>query len=312
MVFEAAPSVLTGLDPEFEQPKPRATRSGARVAPLPRPVIPLELEDDTPPRTRSTGILIGIAVLVVLLAFGAWKWLGGNSSAKIPEPTSSSTVPAAMEAPPVEKEPIAKEAPAPSKKVVERDPDRDEEERTSTRSEKSEKSAKSEKKTTDETSVVESKPVKPAPPPEPDPADKKVDKVFLTSRPSGARVTLDGRSLGKTPLEVEIRGKASVSLSLEGYKPLEKELRLADVRGTVNFELQALSSGSAGSMGKLFLSSAPAGAEIVYQGKVIGKTPKMVELPAGNRTLILRSGALSHTVDLDLKEGQNPAFHVPL
>jgi hypothetical protein len=251
--------------------------------------------------------MVGVAILVVLLGIGAWIGLRGDSSTKIPEPTSSSTVTPPMEVPSEEKEVASKDVPRPSKKVVEKEkPDVEEEEAPSP------KSAKSEPKSTKEKAEVEAKPVKPPPPAEPDPADKKVDKVFLTSRPSGAKVTLDGKSLGKTPLEVEIRGKASLSLALDGYKTLEKELRLADVRGTVNFELQALSSGSAGSMGKLFLSSAPAGAEIVYQGKVIGKTPKMVELPAGNRTLILRSGALSHTVELDLKEGQNPAYHVPL
>jgi len=299
--------VISGIDPDpLERSRQRSTRSGARVAPLPRPVIPLDLEDDIPHRSGSKGMLIVIAIVVVLLAIGAWMWLGGDSSAKIPEPTSSPTPPASMEAPPLEKEPVAKEAPPPAKKVVEKEQDDEVEDRPAP------KPTKVEAKPPKEKPVVEAKPVKPPPPPEPDPADKKVDKVFLTSRPSGAKVTLDGRSLGKTPLEVEIRGKASVSLALDGYKTLEKELRLADVRGTVNFELQALTGAAAGSMGKLFLSSAPAGAEIVYQGKVIGKTPKMVELPAGNRTLVLRSGALSHTVELDLKEGQNPAFHVPL
>ena len=299
--------MISGLDPDpLEKSRQRSTRSGARVAPLPRPVIPLDLEDDIPPRSGSKGIIIGIAIVVVLLAIGAWIWLGGDSSAKIPEPTSSPTPPASMEATPLEKEPVPKEDPPPAKKVVEKEQDDEVEARPTP------KPAKVEAKPPKETPVVEAKPVKPPPPPEPDPADKKVDKVFLTSRPSGAKVTLDGRSLGKTPLEVEIRGKASVSLALDGYKTLERELRLADVRGTVNFELQALTGASASSMGKLFLSSAPAGAEIVYQGKVIGKTPKMVELPAGNRTLILRSGALSRTVELDLKEGQNPAFHAPL
>ena len=270
-------------------------------------MIPLDLEDDTPPRRGSKGILITIAIVVVLLAIGAWVWLGGDSSAKIPEPTTSSPpAPASMEPTPIVREPVAKEVPPPAKKVVEQEPDDEVEDRPTP------KPTKVEAKSPKEKPVVEAKPVKPPPPPEPDPADKKVDKVFLTSRPSGAKVTVDGRSLGKTPLEVEIRGKASVSLALDGYKTLVKELRLADVRGTVNFELQAVTGAAAGSTGKLFLSSAPAGAEIVYQGKVIGKTPKMVELPAGNRTLILRSGALSHTVELDLKEGQNPAFHVPL
>lgn len=157
----------------------------------------------------------------------------------------------------------------------------------------------------------------PPPPAEPDPADKKTEKVFLTSRPSGAKVSLDGKALGKTPIEIEVRGKGRVVLTLDGYKSLEKEVRVAEVRGTLNLELKADggSSGAgvaSGPTGKFFLSSSPAGAEIVYQGKVIGKTPKMVELPAGNRTLNLRSGALQKSLDLEVREGQNPAQHVPL
>lgn len=305
-MFEAAPSVISGLDPEPYEAVPKATRSGARVAPLPRPVIPLDLDDDLPPKKRSKGVLVAIAVVLVLLLGGGWFWMRGDSSAKIPEPTASSQTPPAAEAPAEERVEPKKESPKPEKKVVKQEVEEEEEPSTPVAS------SKPEPKPSKDKPQAETKPVKPPPPPEPDPADKKVDKVFLTSRPSGAKVVLDGKSVGKTPLEVEIRGKASVSLALDGYKTLEKELRLADVRGTVNFELQALSTAGAGSMGKLFLSSAPAGAEIVYQGKVIGKTPKMVELPAGNRTLILRSGALSHTVELDLKEGQNPAYHVPL
>lgn len=265
-------------------------------------------------------------VIVVLLAVGGWWALGrSHATGSIPEATSTSipsgteqAVPEEVKAP--EEKPSKSEAKerakAEAKAEAEAKREAKEAERAARAEEKAEAKAEAKAASATQTKSVkpakEVKPPPPPPPPEPDPADKKVEKIFVTSRPSGAKVVLDGRSVGKTPVEVEVRGKAHVSLSLDGYNTLEKDLRLADVHGTVNLELQAVSGGSSSSTGKFFLSSAPAGAEILYQGKVIGKTPKMVELPAGNRTLILRSGALSHTVDFDVKEGQNPAQHVPL
>jgi len=266
--------------------------------------------------------------IVVLLAVGGWWAIGRSHSAgAIPEPTSTSipsttepATPQKVEVPeskPSKSEEKAK-AKAEAKAAAEAEAEREAkaEERAAKAEEKDAAQAQAKAAAAAQSKsakvVKEVKPPPPPPPPEPDPADKKVEKIFVTSRPSGAKVVLDGRSVGKTPVEVEVRGKAHVSLSLDGYNTLEKDLRLADVHGTVNLELQATSGGGSSSTGKFFLSSAPAGAEILYQGKVIGKTPKMVELPAGNRTLILRSGALSHTVDLDVKEGQNPAQHVPL
>jgi outer membrane biosynthesis protein TonB len=265
----------------------------------------VELEDDVAPKS-SKALWFAIAGGVGLLALIGFLVFGSSGTEDaIPQatvatnnaPLPSTTV--VSEPPPPEAEPA---------KVQREKPPKSEERKADPKPEAtSAPKAKDPKKP--EAKVA---PAKPEPPPEPDPADKKVEKVFLTSRPSGARVTLDGRSVGKTPVEVEIRGKAKVELTLDGYKPLEKLVRLAEVQGTVNFQLQAAAGGSGSSVGQIFLSSSPAGAEIILEGRVIGKTPKMVELPAGNRTLNLRSGALSQTIQIDVKEGQNPARHVPL
>jgi len=271
----------------------------------------VELEDDVAPSRRKT-LWIGLAVLVVLIGVGALLLLGKSKSDRaIPEATVATANVPLPEASTASPEPATPASTAKKPKNEKRPEVKD---RAESEAPKAAANPNPETKTGPKKPEpkVASTPTKPEPPPEPDPADKKVEKVFLTSRPSGAKVTLDGRSVGKTPVEVEIRGKAKVVLSLDGYMPLEKLVRLADVQGTVNFQLQAASSSSGSSVGMLFLSSSPAGAEILYQGKVIGKTPKMVELPAGNRTLNLRSGALSQTIQLEIKEGQNPARHVPL
>lgn len=249
----------------------------------------------------------------MLLGAGAWFWLGRASSPEIPEPTASPAVSIPAELP------SAPEAvPAPVEEPAATEIDKDPEDRPVAEPSPSKVEKVGKKAETAAKDVKEAKKnAPPPPPPEPDPADKKTGKVFVTSRPSGAKVALDGRVVGKTPLELEIKGQGRLSLSLDGYAILEKDVRLADVRGTLNLVLQASGASGAGggastSMGKFFLSSSPAGAEIVVQGKVIGKTPKMVELPVGNRTLNLRSGALQKSIDVELKEGQNPAQHVPL
>lgn len=263
----------------------------------------------------NTTIWLVVGAIVLLFGVVAWFWLGRTPTPDIPAPTSTTTrpmpVPSPVQPPPPPPPPPqapAKEAPMPveAKKPV---PSKTE----SVKKDVSRKESAAKKPVA--AKVVKEPP--PPPPAEPDPADRKTEKVFLTSRPSGAKVSLDGKALGKTPLEIEVRGKGRVVLVLDGYKPLEKEVRVADVRGTLNLELKAdggssATGGNSGPMGKFFLSSSPAGAEILYQGKVIGKTPKMVELPAGNRTLNLRSGALQKSLDLEVREGQNPAHHVPL
>jgi hypothetical protein len=47
--------------------------------------------------------------------------------------------------------------------------------------------------------------------------------VGITSRPSGARVTIDGGPAGTTPVMVSLkrRSKHTVVISLEGYEPFE-------------------------------------------------------------------------------------------
>jgi hypothetical protein len=122
-----------------------------------------------------------------------------------------------------------------------------------------------------------------------------------------------------------VTGKARVSLKLDGYQAVEKDYAAADVRGTLGFTLTPLaaaSSGSAGaapakstagSKGKVFISSAPAGAEIQVDGKTVGTTPKMIELPVGSHTLTIQQGQLTpQTRSIDIVDGQNKAQHFNL
>lgn len=250
---------------------------------------------------------IVLGAIILLVGVGSWIWLGRTPVVDIPQPTTELPVAPPVVAPPPE--PV----PEPPAEVAEEETERAESKKTDSDKESKAKTAKS----TKAEPKKEEKPL-PPPPPEPDPADKKTEKVFVTSRPSGAKVVLDGRSVGKTPLEVEIKGTGRLSLALDGYKNLEKTVRVADVRGTLNLVLEAEAASApqaataSGPVGKFFLSSSPAGAEIRVGGKLVGKTPRMVELPVGGHKLELKSGALEKSIDVNLVEGANPAKHVPL
>ena len=68
-----------------------------------------------------------------------------------------------------------------------------------------------------------------------------------------------------------------------------------------------------GPIGVIFLSSSPARADIIIDGKNTGKkTPAKVELPSGNHRIeMVRSGQRS-VVDQNVNEGKNKALHLTL
>jgi len=135
-------------------------------------------------------------------------------------------------------------------------------------------------------------------------------KIFVTSRPSGAAVTLDGAKMGTTPCEITFKRSGKLEFSLAGYRKQTKDIDPEETRGTVNVQLSA-DGGNSGT-GRIYISSAPVGAEIVVGGKVVGKTPKLIELPTGNQKVTVRSGVLSKTKSIDIQSGTNTAENFSL
>ncbi len=294
-IYTSSSSSSSAVRPVPAKPRKPSPTSSSAVRPR------MEREN------RSPVLWIVLGGIILLVGIGSWIWLGRTPVPDIPQPTTEIPVAPAVVAPPP--------APVPETPVVEEKPEPEPAEPVADESPKESKTQSA--KTAKQDPKKIDKPLPPPPPPEPDPADKKTEKVFVTSRPSGAKVVLDGRSIGKTPLEVEIKGTGKLSLSLEGYKNLDKTVRVADVKGTLNLVLEAEAASAppaaaSGPVGKFFLSSSPAGAEIRADGKLIGKTPRMVELPVGSHKLELKSGALEKSIEVDLSEGANPAKHVPL
>ncbi|MEN9307402.1 MAG: hypothetical protein RL173_1334, partial [Fibrobacterota bacterium] len=128
--------------------------------------------------------------------------------------------------------------------------------------------------------------------------------------PSGATVTLDGTRMGVTPCEITFKRVGNLEFSLAGYRKQSKGIDPEETRGTVNVQLSA-DGGNSGT-GRLYISSAPVGAEIVVGGKSMGKTPKLVELPVGSQKVTVRSGVLSKTRTIDIQSGTNTAENFSL
>ncbi len=107
--------------------------------------------------------------------------------------------------------------------------------------------------------------------------------VSFTSSPvNGAEVLVDGRLLGKTPLEkVELAaGNHQLHAQIERYLPLERNL-IVKGEGREQSVSLPLQPGWA----EVTLTSEPSGATVIQQKNTLGITPFTVELMAGRQTL---------------------------
>jgi len=141
-------------------------------------------------------------------------------------------------------------------------------------------------------------------------------KVSITTDPVGATVVLDGAERGVTPLSLDSiqAGKHAVSLKLEGYYIKKGDITIvADTMNAFEFTLVKPAS--------LVITSTPAGASLVINGKGAGVTPyenrkikpgelAIVLFAAGYDTLkqtIAVAGGESDTLMLTMKKNATPA-----
>ncbi len=102
-------------------------------------------------------------------------------------------------------------------------------------------------------------------------------KVRVESDPEGASLIVDGKTLGQTPLDVElIQGEQQLQLTLDGHKPLQLQQRIQAGRDLAlgPFRLQPLD-------GSLTVNSAPPGASLTVDGVFQGTTPLTLTLTSG-------------------------------
>jgi hypothetical protein len=114
--------------------------------------------------------------------------------------------------------------------------------------------------------------------------------VNITSEPSGATVTVDGRNRGKTPLELSDLGpgRHEVELARSGYRPFYGDFTIAGLYGSI------------------VVTTEPVGAEVLLDGESKGRTADgglaLTRVPYGRRTITTRLPGYNDvvkTVDLN-------------
>lgn len=109
--------------------------------------------------------------------------------------------------------------------------------------------------------------------------------IKVTSAVAGGEVFVDGTTIGKAPLQVELApGEHWLVVRLAGHKPFEQKLRLdAGQRIEIAADLPATAS--------VTITSTPAGSTVFVDGTRIGTTPITTELVLGDHVIwVDRSG----------------------
>ena len=151
-----------------------------------------------------------------------------------------------------------------------------------------------------ERTVAEAPPAaKPAP--KPAPAAPIVGSLLVRSTPPGARVFVDGREYGRTPLTVGklSRGAHNVRVIRDGYVTDERQVTVTSAQRAHSMTVRlspervaaaagAASRPAAPSAAPLTVESRPAGAAVFLDGRLVGTTPLVVpDVAAGEHALHL-------------------------
>ncbi len=135
-------------------------------------------------------------------------------------------------------------------------------------------------------------------------------QVQLESEPAGAAVSVDGETLGLTPLLAEIiQGERTIELSLQGYKTAR--LATEVVAGTTPvldvFRLEP-------NDGRLVLASRPEGATVSVDGTFYGVTPVNLVLASGifHQLRLSRPGYQTHESKISLRPDEEQQLTVEM
>ena len=133
--------------------------------------------------------------------------------------------------------------------------------------------------------------------------------LAVSSSPAGANVTVDGKFVGVTPLEVPLSPLKphSVELFLEGYLKASRQVEVPSL------ETRELAVELTADIGNIKLKVAPADAEVVVDGRVVGAGSRTLSLPAKRHRLQVRkAGYQTHSASILPKPGQQQSLNVSL
>lgn len=119
--------------------------------------------------------------------------------------------------------------------------------------------------------------------------------VRVTSQPAGASVTAAGRYRGVTPLELELPPgqRHTLQVAKPGFASVSREVDLTTARGaSIAVELAA-------SLGDVRIAVEPADAEVLVDGRSIGRGPQQLSLPSvTHRVEVRKAGFEPFTADV--------------
>jgi serine/threonine-protein kinase len=127
------------------------------------------------------------------------------------------------------------------------------------------------------------------------PAPAANGRLLIRSTPSGARVVLDGRNVGTTPVTVRdlAAGTHTVRVERGGYGSEQRRVSITADRPAQSMLVELTPTRRAAPqsgryIAPLFVDSRPSGARVFLNGKPIGTTPlAMSEVPAGEHAVRL-------------------------
>jgi formylglycine-generating enzyme required for sulfatase activity len=106
----------------------------------------------------------------------------------------------------------------------------------------------------------------------------------VRTRPAGASVSVGGAYRGRTPLTIEVRPDVALAVVVtkDGHEPATRELSVAPgARKVVDIALTPI-------FGEVTVQAEPAGAEVVADGRTLGKVGQTFKLPAATQPLEVR------------------------
>jgi TonB family protein len=150
----------------------------------------------------------------------------------------------------------------------------------------------------------------------PGPAVPTLGQINITSQPPGATVMIGEENKGVTPLQLTqlAIGPHTIQLKLEGYEDFKQDVQLTAEQAAVDLPVVLKPAKPAEARGSLNLVSVPEGAEVSFNGKVLGKTPfRWRNAPAGEHEIIFKKdGFQDRTLKVPVLEGKTTSFETQL
>jgi len=135
-------------------------------------------------------------------------------------------------------------------------------------------------------------------------------ELVVQTRPVSARVSIDGKERGVTPLTLRLPSGAHV-LEVQVGKSEPRVIPLtiqAGVQTAQYIELQGVQA-----TGSLEIKSEPSGARVTIDGQPRGTTPATIrDLPAGDHSVVLEAGGRKATQAVKIEAGSTAQLVVPM